>query len=134
MRLKSIYGKAQYKNVSKKRVKWDAASKSKFQREVKNLLYKKWKLDVVYEEFPVYGSLLTLDFFNSSKMIAIEVQGTHHTEFNKFFHKSRYDYLAQLQKDEEKRKFCDLNGIRLVEIFYEEKKELSSDFLDTLGL
>tara|TARA_A100001515_G_scaffold43660_1_gene34397 strand:- start:1451 stop:1720 length:270 start_codon:yes stop_codon:yes gene_type:complete len=72
---------------------------------------------VVFEEFPVVGSRLSLDFYNANKKIAIEVQGQQHTKYIKFFHQNRFKYLDQLKRDQNKEKFCDINNIILVTIF-----------------
>ena len=42
------------------------------------------------------------------------------------------NHLAQLRRDEEKRKFCELNGIKLLEIFPEDN--VDDDFLISLGV
>lgn len=134
MRLLNINGRPQFKKVSHRAIDWKGESKSKFQKGVKFYLHPLWYHHVVYEEFPVYGTLYTLDFFNATKKIAIEVQGGQHTKFTKYFQKSEFDFLKQLKIDETKRKFCEMNNIQLIEIFYEEKKELSINFLKELGL
>ena len=56
-------------------INWEEGSRSKLQGKVKNFLKVFWDGDVVFEEFPVVGSRLTLDFYNATKNIAIEVQG-----------------------------------------------------------
>ena len=92
-------------------------SRSKLQSTVKDFLKVFWDGDVVFEEFPVVGSRLTLDFYNATKNIAIEVQGNQHTKYNKFFHKgNKMNYLHQLKRDDEKLAFCDLNKIKLLEV------------------
>jgi len=64
------------------------------------------------------GSRLTLDFYNATKNIAIEVQGKQHTKYNKFFHRNnKINYLNQLKRDDEKLAFCDLNNIKLLEVY-----------------
>lgn len=133
MRLRTPKGILRYKDVTSKLIKWDGKSRSKFQERVKFYVRPLWYHHVVYEEFPVYGTLYTLDLFNANKKIAIEVQGPHHTQFNKGFHKNEFDYVQQLKKDEIKREFCEINGITLIEVFYEEHKELSVDFMKELG-
>ena len=60
--------------------------------------------------------MLSLDFYNANKKIAIEVQGDQHVKFVKHFHKTRLKYLEQLKRDQKKLDFCELNGIKLVEI------------------
>jgi hypothetical protein len=135
MRLIAINGRPQFKNVTDRRIDWKADSKSKFQKGVKFLLHPLWYHHIaVYEEFPVYGTRYTLDFFNAQKKIAVEVQGGQHTKFTPYMQKNEFDFLKQLKIDETKRKFCDLNGIKLVEIFYEDKDKMSIKFLKDLGL
>tara|TARA_Y100000361_G_C11156350_1_gene344378 strand:- start:519 stop:929 length:411 start_codon:yes stop_codon:yes gene_type:complete len=127
MEFKTIYGQVKrVKNVRKRIIDWEAPSKSKRQREVKKFLKKYWQSHVVFEEFPVAGTRLSIDFYNANKKIAIEVQGTQHTKYNKFFHGGhKNNYLEQLKRDEIKFKFCELNDISLVEIY-------DSDTIDRL--
>jgi len=98
-------------------INWEKKSRSKLQSRVKGFLKVFWDGDVVFEEFPVVGTRLTLDFYNATKNIAIEVQGNQHTKYNKFFHKgNKINYLNQLKRDDEKLAFCELNTIKLVEV------------------
>jgi len=99
-------------------IDWEKGSRSKLQAKVKDFLKVFWDGDVVFEEFPVVGSRLTLDFYNATKNIAIEVQGKQHTKYNKFFHRNnKINYLNQLKRDDEKLAFCDLNNIKLLEVY-----------------
>jgi hypothetical protein len=98
-------------------INWEKHSRSKLQSKVKDFLKVFWDGDVVFEEFPVVGTRLTIDFYNATKNIAIEVQGNQHTKYNKFFHKgNKMNYLDQLKRDDEKLAFCDLNNIKLLEV------------------
>ena len=64
---------------------------------------------------------MTLDFYNATLNIAIEVQGRQHTEYVEFFHgKSKMNYLKQLKRDQDKHNFCEINNIMLIEIHDEE--------------
>ena len=100
MRLYNIYGKLQSKNVSKYLVDWDSKSRSKLQFKTKQFLKTIWDGQIVYEEFPVFGSKMKVDFLNATKKIAIEVNGPQHSNFNKFFHNnSRMNYLESLKRD-----------------------------------
>lgn len=134
MKLLNINGIPRFKNCEKRRIVWDSESKSKFQKQVKQYLKQYWVRDVVYEEFYVYGTRYTLDFFNATKKIAVEVNGGFHHKFTPFFQKSEFDYLKQLKHDETKRKFCEINNIRLIEIFYNEKNSLSKEYFDKLDI
>ena len=98
-------------------INWEKNSRSKLQSKVKDFLKVFWDGDVVFEEFPVVGTRLTIDFYNATRNIAIEVQGNQHTKYNKFFHKgNKMNYLDQLKRDDEKLSFCNLNNIKLLEV------------------
>lgn len=99
-------------------VKWAHESKSKAQFRIKQFLEPYWKNHIVFEEFPVAGTRLTLDFYNANKKIAVEVQGAQHLKYVPYFHgKARSNFLKQIRRDQRKLDFCNLNDITLVEIF-----------------
>ncbi len=118
MKFYTVDGKLRnLKNPKKYRIDWEASSRSKFQKGVKDFLRNYWHLDIVFEEFRIVGSRLSLDFYNANKRIAIEVQGAQHTKYVKHFHKNRLKYLDQLKRDQKKLDFCERNDINLVEIY-----------------
>ena len=129
MRLYNIYGKLQNKNVSKYLIKWDAKSCSKIQFRTKQFLKPYWQNQIVYEEFPVYGTRMRVDILNATKKIAIEVNGSQHSKFNKFFHKgSRLKYLESIKRDVAKANWLESNNFKLIEIEEDEIDSLSLGF------
>ena len=131
MNFKTLYGKEKpIRNPHKYKIKWNGKSRSKFQKNVKKYIYKHWRYDAVYEEFKVAGTQLTLDFYNHTKKIAIEVQGAQHLQFVKHFHKTRSNFLRQIRRDDKKMDFCELNNIKLVQIYPDD--ELSEEYFDNL--
>lgn len=119
------------RNIKKFIINWDKPSKSKLQTSVKNYIEKYWYNHVVLEEFTIPGSRLSLDFYNANKKIAIEVQGRQHTKYVPFFHGGyKSNFLSQLKRDRDKREFCDINGICLIEIYDTDKlnKQLFKKF------
>ncbi len=130
MRLYSVTGRLVSKNVSKYRIVWDKKSRSNIQFSVKQFLRKYWTNHIVYEEFPVYGSRLKVDFLNATRKIAVEVNGSQHSSFNKFFHQnSRAKYLSSIRRDYEKYEWLMKNGYKFIEIEEGDMKELSIDFI-----
>jgi len=126
MKFKTLNGSL--KRVSKIRkyiIDWEGKSRSKIQYNTKQKIKDVWANNVVFEEFPVAGTKLTLDFYNASKKIAIEVQGQQHRKYVKFFHGNKMNYLDQLRRDKQKIEFCKINDIRLIEIY-------ETDFKDEL--
>jgi very-short-patch-repair endonuclease len=121
------------KNSTKYLIKWNGKCRSKIQERVKALIQPYWAADIVFEELRVIGTRLTIDFYNANKKIALEVDGNQHYKFNKFFHSnSRQKFLSQLQRDEDKEYFCEINNIKLVRIL--ESDKLSEDLLRKLEL
>ena len=120
MEFKTIDGKVKrVKNLKKRIINWEASSRSKRQKAVKDFLKDYWYHHVTFEEFPVVGTRLSLDFYNANKKVAVEVQGSQHTKYNKFFHGGyKNNYLEQLKRDQIKAEFCEVNEIILVEIYY----------------
>lgn len=114
--MKFLDSRGHYKKVKlfKYTIDWDKPSRSKFQTRVKKALKEFWFGELVYEEFPVVGTRLKIDFYNATREIAIEVDGSQHYEFNKFFHNdNRMNFLGQLKRDDEKETFCCRNRIKL---------------------
>lgn len=132
MRFKTLNGKL--KRVQKPhlyKIEWNKPSRSKIQFSVKQLLKKFWESHVVFEEFPVAGTRMTLDFYNANKKIAIEVQGRQHTKYTPFFHgNNKINYISQLRRDHQKREFCEKNSIELIEIHDGDK--LSEEYISSV--
>ena len=131
MKFQTLYGKEKpLRNPHKYKIKWNGKSRSKFQRTVKTFLYPYWRYDAVFEEFRVLGTQLTLDFYNHTRKIAIEVQGAQNLEFVKHFHKTRANFLRQIRRDDKKMDFCNINDIEFLQIYPDDK--LSQEYFENL--
>ena len=117
--------------VSKYLIDWDKKSKSKLQFNVKQFLKSYWQNHIVYEEFPVYGTRLKVDFINMTKRMAVEVHGPQHESFNKFFHgNSRAKYLASIKRDAQKAEWLEKNNFIFIEIYDKDIDNLSRQFIE----
>ncbi len=131
MRLLNVNGKLVNKNVRRYSINWEAKSRSKLQYKFKSFFYPYWKNHIVYEEFPVYGSMLKIDLLNATKKIAVEIQGAQHESFNKFFHdNSRLKYLESIKRDVKKEKWIDTNGFKFIELYENDIKDLSPQYIE----
>ena len=131
MRLLNINGKLVNKNVRKWLINWDQKSKSNLQFQFKQFFYPYWKNHIVYEEFPVYGTMLKVDFLNATKKIAVEIQGNQHESFNKFFHdNSRLKYLQSIKRDVKKEQWLFKNNFKFLELYPEDLKLLSPQYIE----
>ena len=130
MRLFNLKGRPINKEVSKYLIKWDKKSRSKIQFKTKQFLKKFWATHIVYEEFPVFGSLMKVDILNATKKISVEVQGDQHEEYNEFFHGgSKHTFYKSLQRDSKKLAWLEKNGYQLIEIKEDEVELLSRAFI-----
>jgi hypothetical protein len=131
MRLLNVNGKLVNKNVRRYLINWEAKSRSKLQYKFKSFFYPYWKNNIVYEEFPVYGSMLKIDLLNATKKIAVEIQGAQHESFNKFFHdNSRLKYLESIKRDVKKEKWIDSNQFKFLELYEDDLQNLSPQYIE----
>ena len=128
MKFKTLIGGTRsIPNVKKFLIDWQGKSRSKIQFQVKVFLSNYWQNKIVFEEFPMAGTRLSFDLYNANDKIAVEVQGQQHTKYTPFFHgKYKINYIDQLRRDKQKLDFCELNSIKLVEVYYNDtiNKEL----------
>ncbi len=136
MRLINVNGRLVNKSVSQYIIDWNKKSRSNIQFETKQFLKKYWLSHIMYEEFPVYGTLMKVDFLNATKKIAVEVQGSQHEKFNPFFHgNSRANYLASIKRDYKKAKWLESNGFVLLEVYEKDINKLSEKYFEeTFGI
>ena len=131
MKLVDIHGRPRSRMVSKYLIDWEKKSKSKLQFNVKQFLKSYWQNHIVYEEFPVYGTRLKVDFINMTKKMAVEVHGPQHESFNKFFHgNSRAKYLASIKRDAQKAEWLEKNNFIFIEIYDKDIDNLSRQFIE----
>ena len=131
MRLLNVNGKLVNKNVRRYLINWEAKSRSKLQFKFTEFFYPYWKNHIVYEEFPVYGSMLKIDLLNATKKIAVEIQGAQHESFNKFFHQdSRLKYLESIKRDVKKGKWIDTNQFKFLELYEDDLNNLSPQYIE----
>lgn len=119
MKFKTLSGKVRDFPIHKWRIDWEGDSLSNFQADCKDFFYDYWKDDVVCEEFRIVSSRMSIDFVNITRRIAVEVQGSQHSQYNSFMSGSRSGYLGQIKRDLSKRRWCDMNDFFLIEIFPE---------------
>lgn len=131
MRLLNINGKLVNKNVRKNLINWEGKSRSNLQFKFKQFFSVFWKSHIVYEEFPVYGTMLKVDFLNATKKIAVEIQGNQHESFNKFFHNnSRLKYLESIKRDVKKIKWLEMNNFKILELYEDDLRVISPKYIE----
>lgn len=119
MEVRLLNGGTTKLRLSNKRLRIRGKSKSQFQYDIGQQLMEQYPHDMIFEEVIIPGDGFVLDFFIPSLNLVIECHGRQHTEHVKHFHKTRREFHNQQDTDQKKRNWCELNGLRLIEIYDE---------------
>jgi len=105
----------------------NTTKKSSLHLKAKELLDNLFPYDRILEEVSLVGSktdrrrsILRADFFIPNRNLIVEVHGEQHYKFNSFFYKNKMAFYKAKARDSEKREWCELNSIRLIEFNYNE--------------
>lgn len=66
---------------------------------------------------------LVLDFYLPLNRKCIEVHGKQHYEFSRHFHNDRMGFLKHKKRDQDKKEWCEANGIKYIELPFNENEE-----------
>ncbi|WP_456364137.1 hypothetical protein [Priestia aryabhattai] len=76
--------------------------------------------------------LLPMDFYLPEYNVVIEFHGIQHKRFTPRFHKTEADLFKQQKRDLIKRNYCNRNGIKLIEIWFNEMDKIEEILDDEL--
>lgn len=103
---------------------------SKLHRRARNLLKKIFPFEIIHEEVVLPGSktsrrsrVLRSDFYIPRENLMIEVQGSQHYQYSSRFHNTKMDFLDAQARDRDKRMWCELNHIQLIELPFNENNK-----------
>lgn len=125
MKIKGLDGKEYNWNPTVSQAKSQA--RSSLHKKAKELLDAMFPYDRILEEVSLVGSrtnrrrsTLRADFFIPNRNMVVEVHGEQHYKFNNFFFKDKMSFYKAKARDSEKKEWCELNDIQLVELNYNE--------------
>jgi hypothetical protein len=102
------------------------SNKSSLHLAARELIRGKFPTFQILEEVPIpvrKSEILYLDFYLPLSKICIEVHGEQHYEFSAFFHGNRLNFFKHKKRDRDKKEWCNLNGIKVIELPYNKKSE-----------
>jgi hypothetical protein len=97
--------------------------RSSLHLQAREILYAKYPTISICEEVTISlrkGETAYLDFFIPMLKIAVEVNGEQHFTFVKHFHNTKAEFAKAKKRDCDKREWCRINGIQLIELNYNE--------------
>jgi len=92
-------------------------NKSKYHLLARKLLIDTYPTLQLLEEVSIplrRSETLYLDFYLPLKKLCVEVHGEQHYSFSSFFHTNKLEFLLGQKRDNEKREWCETNGIKYV--------------------
>ena len=103
---------------------------SYYHRVARELLQEIFSGYSIYEEVKLPGtvnpakkSVLYLDFYIPNGIMGVEVHGEQHFKYTPYFHKSRAGFAMSKKRDLDKKEWCRINEITLVELRWDEDPE-----------
>lgn len=92
------------------------------------LLKEMFPTDKICEEIELPGERLYADFFLPLRKFMVEVHGEQHFKYNSHFHGSiaeggLKEFLASKERDNRKKKWCEINNFTLVVLPFDKEKE-----------
>ena len=91
----------------------------------------------IYEEVKLPGSVkpskksvLYLDFYIPNAIMAVEVHGEQHFKYIPYFHKNKFGFAMAKKRDLDKKEWCRINGIELVELRWDDSMEYWRDKIE----
>jgi hypothetical protein len=118
----------EYNLDTKKYLTSNRSKRSFYHLQARELIIPLFHPYQILEEVTLPGSSmkkskLALDFLIPSCTIAIEVHGEQHFKYTPFFHKSKIGFAQAKKRDLDKKEWCRINDIELVELRWDEDPE-----------
>ena len=134
MLYKDLNGNEHKVNFARKRNR--ERQKSKLHSLAMSIIKELAPLAIVCEELPIKirrGQTLYLDIFLPDHNLAIEVHGKQHYEFTPLFHGYAHRFGRAQLNDTLKKQWCELNGIRCIELRYDNTREWTDQIAGAIG-
>jgi len=117
MKVKGLDGRIHNWNLAGRTPLGSEEIGSSFHVRCRLLLADMYPLEPRLEEVALPGTKgLRADFFLPNRKLVVEVHGQQHYEFIMQFHQTKLGFIQACKRDQNKREFCELNGITHVEL------------------
>jgi len=120
MKVKDTTGKEHSWNFLGHTVNFDRKC-SEPHAKARDILKELYPTDTICEEVPLPGEKLFGDLYLPLRKLMVEVHGEQHYKYVSHFHGSIKGFLDSKARDKRKQEWCDINGIKLVVLPYNEE-------------
>lgn len=104
-------------------------NKSSLHLQARELIKECFPTLQILEEVPISprrAETLYLDFYLPLIKRCIEVHGEQHYKFSRFFHNTPLGFIKHKKRDQDKRDWCELNGIEYIELPFDQIEQWQS--------
>jgi len=120
-----------------KRYSKQRSNSSLYHKMARDLLSEVFSGYSIYEEVKLPGSVkpskksvLYLDFYIPNAIMAVEVHGEQHFKYIPYFHKNKLGFAMAKKRDLDKKEWCRINEIELVELRWDDSMEYWRDKIE----
>lgn len=106
--------------------KGQSTNKSSLHIKARELIHTCYPTLQVLEEVSINvrrSEVLYLDFYLPLIKTCIEVHGEQHFRFIQFYHNNRLGFIKHKKRDQDKKEWCQINNISLIELNHDENLE-----------
>lgn len=103
---------------------------SALHNKARRILNEVFPFDRILEEVSLPGTksqtrntTLFADFYIPNRSLITEVHGSQHFEYTSFFHEDRLAFYKAKARDRDKKAWCEINHITLIEFLFSESEE-----------
>lgn len=114
MFVKDLDGVSHNWNLTGNMAKGRVENRSSLHLAARELIIAMFPTLQVLEEVPIplrRSESLYLDFYLPLKRVCVEVHGEQHYKFVPFYHSNKMNFLKAQKRDQEKKEWCEKNGI-----------------------
>lgn len=101
----------------------DIRPKSSLHLRCRDILRKLYPTERILEEVPLPNLNLFVDFYLPFRKIVVECQGEQHSKFIPHFHRTKIGFIKSKARDKQKKEWCSMNNIRIIELPFSESDE-----------
>lgn len=130
MLIKDLDGNSHNWLLTGNMAKGKVANRSSYHLMARSIITECYPTLQILEEVPIplkKSETLYLDFYLPLKKTCFEVHGEQHYKFIPFYHTTILNFLKSQKRDKEKQEWCELNGIKYVDLSYNESEEVWSE-------
>lgn len=126
MNVKDLDGNAHSWHITGNIVKDNKTNKSSYHMAARSLVKNIFPTMQILEEVPICvrrSETLYLDFYIPLIKTCLEIHGEQHYKFVPHYHANKLAFLKAQKRDKEKQEWCEINGIKYIELPYDKQPE-----------